>query len=54
MTTSDNVAEWRRMCGELEAQNNDAFNRAMRYCAVVALLLYVTVIPFLAIVGAQP
>lgn len=54
MTTSENVAEWRRMCGEIEAQDHCAISNGLRYCAFVALFTFVAVVPFLCLLGAQP
>lgn len=54
MTTSENVAEWRRMCGEIEAHDNTELSKAMRFCVVVMLVTFVTMIPFICIIGAAP
>jgi hypothetical protein len=51
-TTSDNVAEWRRRCGEIEAHDRNELSRAMRFCVVVGLVTFVAAIPFLCILQA--
>lgn len=54
MTTSENVAEWRRMCGEIEAQDHCAVSNALRYCTFVALFAFVVAVPLLCVIGAAP
>ncbi len=53
-STSDNVAQWRRMCADIERDDRNAFHKGVQFCVLVSFLAFVAAIPFLCIIGAGP